>query len=280
MRDDAAAALLDALQLLADVVALVRKFLPQHAEHAVPGGERLRTNEIAGDRARSVEGPAHGDIDAEVPARIAAGRAQHRAHLGMRDDAGAAADEADVDALIDVGFPSRAAQQDGREQAAHGAADHQCAPRSSMRSRPTVPCEPILEESCRKCRAVPEMRGCPVPAPPIASPQPYNRPVTAASGGNHGRTPHRQAPLCRGLGRRSRNACHRARICSRRLSLTAGDVGQSIPAGWRRRCCRPSVCGRDGAAAEAAARGRDQSRAPQGRSARSSLPVQSRTAIP
>ena len=44
------------------------------------------------------------------------------------------------------------------------------------------------------------------------------------------------------------------------LSVTAGDVGQSIPAGRRRRCRRPSVCGRDGAAAEAAARGRNQSR--------------------
>ena len=104
------------------------------------------------------------------------------------------------------------------------------------------------------------MRGCPLPAPPIASRQPYNRPFTAAFGGSHGRTPHRQAPLCCRLGRRRRNACHRARICSRRLSLTAGDVGQSVSAGRRRRCCRPSVCGRDGAAAEAAARGRNQSR--------------------
>ena len=128
MRDDAIAALLHALQLLADVIALVRKFFPQHAEHAVPRRERLRTDEVPGHGAGAVERPAHGDIDAEVLARIATGGAQHCAHLFMRDDAGAASDQPDVDAFVDVGLPSGAPQQDGREQAAHGAADHQGAP--------------------------------------------------------------------------------------------------------------------------------------------------------
>ena len=128
MRDHAVAGLLDALQLLADVIVRVGKFLPQHAEHAVPRRERLRTDEIAGHRARAVERPPHGDVDAEILAWIAARRAQHRAHFLMRDDAGAAADEPDIDALVDVGLPSRAPQQDGGEQTAHGPADHQSAP--------------------------------------------------------------------------------------------------------------------------------------------------------
>ena len=129
-----------------------------------------------------------------------------------------------------------------------------------------------------KCRAVAGDARLPPPAPPIASPQPYNRPFTAAFGGSHGRTQHRQASLCCRLGGGRRNACHRARICSRRLSVAAGDVRQSVSAGRRHRRGRPSVRGRDRAAPEAAGAWSRPRPAPPARSARSSSPARSRTA--
>ena len=129
-----------------------------------------------------------------------------------------------------------------------------------------------------KCRAVADAARLPLPAPPIASPQPYNRPFTAAFGGSHGRTQHRQASLCRRLGGRRRNACHRARICSRRLSVTAGDVRQSVSARRRHRRGRPSVRGGDRAVPEAAGTWSRPSPAPPARSARSSSPARSPTA--
>ena len=116
------------------------------------------------------------------------------------------------------------------------------------------------QESCRNAALMPTLRGCSLPAPSIASPQPYNRPFTAAFGGSHGRTQHRPASFCGRLGGGRRNACHRARICSRRLSLTTGDVRQSVSARRRHRRGRTSVRGGDRAVSETAGSGRDQAR--------------------
>ena len=156
MRNDAIAGLLDALQLLADVVVRVRELLPQHAEHAVPRRRGLRARIFAGERARSIERPAHGDLDAEIRARIAAGGAQHRAHFRMRHDAGAAPDQPDVDALIDVDLPAGAPQQDGRRTGrswnhrsrGRGPVSMRCGPRHF------VPMRSKREPSCGQCRKI------------------------------------------------------------------------------------------------------------------------------
>ena len=75
------------------------------------------------------------DLDAEV-GRIDAEPAQRRDQIRLRDDAGAASGELALDPLEDVDVPAGAPQQQRREQAAHGAADHQRAPFARLAQLP------------------------------------------------------------------------------------------------------------------------------------------------
>ena len=239
MRNDAIAGLLDALQLLADVVARVREFLPQHAEHAVPGGRGLRAREFAGD-ARPID-RASGACATSTPrsgsdrsrqraaprASPHASRCRRRARSARRRRAHRRRPPS----------PRAAAgwRRTGRSWSRRSPGRARCRRASMhvpMRSRPSLPaiqCREIMP----KCRAVAGDARLPLPASPIASPQPYNRPFTAASGGNHGQTHINRRGFVVGSAAAAATLATGAGVCSRRLSLTAGDVGQSIPAGRR-----------------------------------------------
>ena len=76
----------------------------------------------------AVDGDPFGHLDAELAGAGAAGL-QHLQQLRVRGDAGAAADELDRRALIDVGLPADLTQECGAEQPRHRAADDNGAPR-------------------------------------------------------------------------------------------------------------------------------------------------------
>src|SRR6185437_4232076 len=88
----------------------------------VPGGEDLPQEPLVGDAAVAVDGDALGHLDAEIVGAGAARRERVK-QFGMTGDAGAAPDQFDAGAFVDVGLPADLSQEGGREQPGHRAAD-------------------------------------------------------------------------------------------------------------------------------------------------------------
>ena len=118
----AAAILLDALEIPAEMVARRVDGGAQQALQAVPRGQDLPQRLLGDDAAVAVERDPLLDLDAEL-ARAGAARGQRMQQLRMGGDAGAAADQLDAGALVDVAVPADPAQERGGEQARHRTAD-------------------------------------------------------------------------------------------------------------------------------------------------------------
>ena len=110
------------------VIARGRKGVPQQAVHALPGGEHLRAMHLLGQPALPVENLAGGDGDAE---RVGGEPqpTQPLDELVLGNDAGAAAGQFALHALVDVYVPPGPAQHQRAQQAAHRAADDNRNPR-------------------------------------------------------------------------------------------------------------------------------------------------------
>ncbi len=76
----------------------------------------------------------------------------------------------------------------------------------------------------------------------------------------HREKPHGSTSIRRGLDRDHRNPRNATRLRAGRLSVPPGHADQSVPAGRRRRCCRPSVRRDAGTDHQAAGGDRDQGR--------------------
>src|SRR5262245_47789036 len=122
MRDDAGAVLLHALEGMAEVVMRRVDGLAQEPLQAVPGGEDLRQVFLCDHAPVAVESNALLDFDAEV-ARTGAARAKRVQQLRMGGDPGAAADQLDRRALINVCVPPLLPQERRSKQAGHRSAD-------------------------------------------------------------------------------------------------------------------------------------------------------------
>ena len=88
----------------------------------VPRGKNLRQRFFRDDAPGTVERDALVHLDAEVR-HAGAARAQRVEQFRMGGDAGAAPDQLDLRAFVDVDVPADAAQERGGEQAGHRAAD-------------------------------------------------------------------------------------------------------------------------------------------------------------
>ena len=82
---------------------------------------------LGDDIAAKIERDPFVDRDAEVLGAGAAGL-QCRQQFGVRGDAGAAPDQFDAGALIDIGLPADLAQERRGEQAGHGPTNDDSAP--------------------------------------------------------------------------------------------------------------------------------------------------------
>ena len=118
----AAFVLVDALEIPAEVIVRGIDGRPQQALQLVPRGHDLPKWPLLGDAAQTVERDALGDLDAEILG-AGAGCFERVQQFGMCRDAGAAADQLDVRALVHVGVPADLAQERGAEQSRHRAAD-------------------------------------------------------------------------------------------------------------------------------------------------------------
>ena len=118
----AALVLIDPLEIMAEMIMRIVDGGAQQPLHPVPGGHDLRQRAFVGDAPGAVDGDALSHFDAEIFGAGAA-RFQSREQFRMAGDAGAAADQLDAGALIDVDIPADLAQERGREQTRHRAAD-------------------------------------------------------------------------------------------------------------------------------------------------------------
>ena len=111
------------------VITLGRKGVPQQAVHALPGREHLWAMHLLGQPALPVENLAGGDGDAE---RVGGEPqpTQPLDELVLGNDAGAAAGQFALHALVDVYVPTGPAQHQRAQQAAHRAADDNRNPRA------------------------------------------------------------------------------------------------------------------------------------------------------
>ena len=115
MNAHAAAVLLDALERPAEMIARRIDGIAQQPLQAVPRGEDLPERAFVRDAALTVDGDALLHLDAEV-ARSSAAPLQRFQQFRMRGDAGAAADQFDAGALIDIGVPADLAKESGAEK--------------------------------------------------------------------------------------------------------------------------------------------------------------------
>ena len=103
----------------------------QQALQSVPGGEDLPQRPLVGDAAFAVDRDTLGHLDAEI---LGAGATclKRIEQFRMTRDAGAATDQFDAGALVDVDVPADLAQERGGEQSRHRAANNDgaslCAP--------------------------------------------------------------------------------------------------------------------------------------------------------
>ena len=102
----AALVLLDALEIPAEVIMRRIDGVAQQPLQPVPRGEDLPQRPLVGDAAVAVDRDALGHLDAEILGAGAA-RLQRFEQFRMAGDAGAAADQFDARALVDIARPSR-----------------------------------------------------------------------------------------------------------------------------------------------------------------------------
>src|SRR5581483_3821099 len=127
MRDHFRAVLVDALEIVAEMVAPVVDRLAQQPLHPVPRRMDLRQVHLGDDASLAIEPDAPFAVDAEV-AQARAALLERFEELRVGRDAGAAADQLDRRALVDVGVPSQPREERGDEETRHGAADDDGAP--------------------------------------------------------------------------------------------------------------------------------------------------------
>src|SRR6478752_7364957 len=94
-----------ALEIPAEVVIGRVDGGAQQPLQPVPRGEDLPQGPLVGDAAVAVDGDALGHLDAEIVGAGAARRERVK-QFGMTGDAGAAPDQFDAGALVDVGLPA------------------------------------------------------------------------------------------------------------------------------------------------------------------------------
>src|SRR5580693_1086765 len=95
----------------------------QQPLQTIPRGQDLAQRPLRGDAALPVDGEPFWYFDAEIVGSGAAAL-QRLQQFGVRRDAGAAADELDRRALVDVDIPADPPQESGAEQARHRTADN------------------------------------------------------------------------------------------------------------------------------------------------------------
>jgi hypothetical protein len=139
--------LVDTLEIPAEMVARFVDGRAQKALQAVPGGQYLPQRPLVCDATRAVDGDALGHLDAE---HIGAGAArfQRLQQFGMPGDAGAATDQLDIRALVDIHVPSDLAQECRGKKPRHRAANNDspsvAAARGSPRHGRTIPADAAL----------------------------------------------------------------------------------------------------------------------------------------
>ena len=119
----AALVLVDALEIPAEMIVRFVDGRAQEALQAVPGGQDLPQRPLIRDAAVAVDGDALGHLDAEHFGSGAA-RLQRLHELGVSGDAGAAPDQFDTRALVDVDVPADLPQECCGKQSRHRAANN------------------------------------------------------------------------------------------------------------------------------------------------------------
>jgi len=140
MRDHGVFGLHETADASTPVVTLARERVPQHPVDALPGGENLRTGELANEATGRIQDLSGRDLDPER-GWVDSEPAQRFDQIRLRDDAGATAGELALDPLENIDVPAGTPQQQRGQQAAHGAADDQRAPLTRLfaRSRHFLP---------------------------------------------------------------------------------------------------------------------------------------------
>src|SRR4249919_1936004 len=101
----AAFVLVDTLEIPAEMVVRLVDGRAQEALQTIPRGQHLPQRPLIRDAALAVDGDALGHLDAEhLGPRAACFQRLHE--LGVPGDAGAAADQLDIRALVDVHLPA------------------------------------------------------------------------------------------------------------------------------------------------------------------------------
>ena len=126
-RDDARLGLIETREPAATVIVRRRKGVAQHPVDAFPGGQDLRALRGQYGAALDVEEFPRACRYAEI-AGVEPERGEPRDQFGLRHDAGTAAVEFALDALVNVDGKAAPPQHDGGQKPAHRAADHQRAP--------------------------------------------------------------------------------------------------------------------------------------------------------
>ena len=119
----AALVLIDAFEIPAEVIARFVDRVAQQTLEPVPGGEDLPQRPLVGDAAIAVNRDALGNFDAKIlgPGAACLKRVEQ---FRMSGNAGAAADQLDLGALVDVDVPADLPQERGGEQPRHRAANN------------------------------------------------------------------------------------------------------------------------------------------------------------
>ena len=107
-----------------------RKGVPQEAIDAFPGRKHLRTIDFMRQASLGIKNLAGCNVNAKLVRREAKS-AQPRDKFLLGDDPGAAPGKFGLDPFIDIDRPTGPPQQKAAQQAAHRAADNDCAPRAS-----------------------------------------------------------------------------------------------------------------------------------------------------
>ena len=107
-----------------------RKGVPQEAIDALPGRKHLRTIDFMRQASLGIKNLAGCNVNAKLVRREAKS-AQSRDEFLLGDDTGAAPGEFGLDPFMDIDCPTGPPQQKATQQAAHRAADNDCAPRAS-----------------------------------------------------------------------------------------------------------------------------------------------------
>ena len=115
--------LINSLEVPAQVITRLIDGRAQKPLQAIPRCKNLPQWSLMGNPAFVVDGDSLRHLDAKVPGASAA-RLQGLQELRMTRNSGSASDKLDVRALIDIRIPCDLAQESGREQSRHRAANN------------------------------------------------------------------------------------------------------------------------------------------------------------